>query len=252
MVSRQPFAVPDGTAVAGDPGQGALYDPPAGQDFEGVQVIGSLDDLEGELERGLGPGDQLPAVAAVGPGQLDLGKRLPQAQQRPGCVAVLRRAQHGTTARRAPGIAPDSAPKRLPGAVTAEAPRTADQKITKRYGLRPLPSFKQALRRRLSAAVVLTVPSTPAGYSRFGQEDIYREYLSCRKIFVHYWPHNAPWSVNPPRGWGGCDGMDQRYLRASVRVPGRNRRVAGAIAFESVLLPLQSTLGIANCLCPPR
>jgi hypothetical protein len=55
-----------------------------------VQVIGTLHGLEGELERGPGPGDELARVAAVGPGKPDLGKRLLHVpQQRPGGVAVL-------------------------------------------------------------------------------------------------------------------------------------------------------------------
>ena len=71
MVGGQPLVVSDGPPVPGDPGQRPLDHPAAGQDFEGVQVIGPPDDLDGELERGLGPGDQLPGVAAVGPGQPD-------------------------------------------------------------------------------------------------------------------------------------------------------------------------------------
>jgi hypothetical protein len=51
--------------VARDPGQCALDHPPTGQDLEGVQVTGAIDNLEGELERGLGPGDQLACLAAV-------------------------------------------------------------------------------------------------------------------------------------------------------------------------------------------
>jgi hypothetical protein len=58
VVGGQPLVVADG-AAAGDPGQGALDDPAAGQHLERVQVIGAPDDLKGELERGLGPGDPL-------------------------------------------------------------------------------------------------------------------------------------------------------------------------------------------------
>ena len=55
-----------------------------------MQVIGALDDLEGELEAGFGPGDELAGVAAVGPGQLHRGEGAAQVpQQRPGGVAVL-------------------------------------------------------------------------------------------------------------------------------------------------------------------
>jgi hypothetical protein len=56
-------------------------------------------------------------------------------------VIHVRRSSAGSGLE-APGIALDPTPKRLPGAVTAEARRTADPKITKRYGLRPLPSFQ--------------------------------------------------------------------------------------------------------------
>ena len=74
VVFGEAFVVADGAPAAGDPGQGALDDPPAGQDLEGVQVIGAPDDLDGELEGLLGPGDQLAGVAAVGPGELDRGE----------------------------------------------------------------------------------------------------------------------------------------------------------------------------------
>ena len=47
-----------------------------GQDFEGVQVIGTFHHLEGELERCLGSGDELAGIATVGPGEPDLGERL--------------------------------------------------------------------------------------------------------------------------------------------------------------------------------
>ena len=78
VVGGQPLVVADGPAVPGDPGQGALDDPAAGQHLEGVQVIVAADDLEGELERGGGPGDQFPGADAVGPGQPDRGERLAQ------------------------------------------------------------------------------------------------------------------------------------------------------------------------------
>jgi hypothetical protein len=42
VVGGQSLVVADGAAVAGDPRHGALHDPPAGQDLEGVQVIGRL------------------------------------------------------------------------------------------------------------------------------------------------------------------------------------------------------------------
>ena len=44
-----PLAVADDAAVAGDPGKGTLDDSPAGQDFEGAQVIAELDDNQRQL-----------------------------------------------------------------------------------------------------------------------------------------------------------------------------------------------------------
>jgi hypothetical protein len=81
VVCGQALVVTDGASAAGDPGQGALDDPTAGQHLESVQVTGAEDDLEGELERGLGPGDELAGVDAVGSGEPDRGERLPQVPQ---------------------------------------------------------------------------------------------------------------------------------------------------------------------------
>ena len=92
MVCWQAFVVADGAAAPGDPRQGPLDDPAAGQHLEGVQVIGPLDDFQRQLrlELGLGPGDELAGVSAVGPGEPDRGECFPQVpQQRPGSVAVL-------------------------------------------------------------------------------------------------------------------------------------------------------------------
>jgi hypothetical protein len=90
----------------------------------------------------------------------------PQAQ-RPGQRQRIgqRQAGHGTTARRAPGIALDSTPMRLPGAsaVTAEPRRTADQKITKRYACVLCPVFKQALRQHPSFRQRVALIEWPAG-----------------------------------------------------------------------------------------
>src|SRR6266487_4805740 len=90
VVGGQPLIVSDGAPVAGDPRQRPLHYPPAGQDLEGVQVIGAFHDLQGQPQPGLGPGDRLPGVAAVGPGELDGGERAAQVpQQRFRGVAVL-------------------------------------------------------------------------------------------------------------------------------------------------------------------
>ena len=49
-------------------------DPAAGQDLEGVQVIGSPDDPQGRAGRG----EEFAGVAAVGPGELYAGELAPQ------------------------------------------------------------------------------------------------------------------------------------------------------------------------------
>src|SRR5436309_13041747 len=67
VVCGQPLVVAGGAAVAGDPGQGAPGDPAAGQHLEGVQVTGARDELDGDDERGPGPGDELASVVSLGP-----------------------------------------------------------------------------------------------------------------------------------------------------------------------------------------
>jgi hypothetical protein len=101
-----------------------LHDPAAWQDLEGVQVIGAFDDFQSELERGLGRGDELAGVAAVGPGEPDLGECLLQVpQQRLGGVAVLDAGggdQHGQQQPdRIDGNVPLTAVDLLPGVVAA-------------------------------------------------------------------------------------------------------------------------------------
>lgn len=66
-MSGHPFVVADRLPVPGSPGQRPLDYPPAGQHFEGVQFIAAFDDLKGELERGLGLGDELAFAAASRP-----------------------------------------------------------------------------------------------------------------------------------------------------------------------------------------
>ena len=74
--------------MRGDPGQGALDDPAAGQDLEGVRVA-LAGDFQGDLQVG-GPGGELAGVSGISPGQPDTGAAAGQVpQQRPGPVAVL-------------------------------------------------------------------------------------------------------------------------------------------------------------------
>ena len=90
VAGGQAFVVADGPAVLADPGEGALDHRAAGQDLEGVQVTGAPDDLDGELERAGGPGDELAGIDAVRPGQLDRGEGAAQVPQQGLCgVAVL-------------------------------------------------------------------------------------------------------------------------------------------------------------------
>jgi hypothetical protein len=92
VVGGQAFVVAGAAAVAGDPGQGALDDPAAGQDLEGVQGIGPFDDFDGQVQPGGRPGEQLPGVASVGPGPADaVAGPVQVEQQRAGGVAVLDR-----------------------------------------------------------------------------------------------------------------------------------------------------------------
>jgi len=52
MVPGQVLVVADGAAAPGDPRQGPLDDPAAGEHLEGVQVIGPPDDLQRQLREG--------------------------------------------------------------------------------------------------------------------------------------------------------------------------------------------------------
>jgi hypothetical protein len=56
-------------AALAEPGEGALYDPAAGQDLKVVDALAFADDLDRQREDLGGPGDQLASVAGVGPDQ---------------------------------------------------------------------------------------------------------------------------------------------------------------------------------------
>lgn len=78
------------TAVAADPGKGALDDPALGQDDEAMSIA-ALDDLQGP---GAGPGDHLghlwPLVAGIGEDAFDERKGSPRgAQDLARAVAIL-------------------------------------------------------------------------------------------------------------------------------------------------------------------
>lgn len=78
------------TAVAADPGEGALDDPALGQDDEAVRLA-ALDDLQ-RPAAGLGdnPGHLRPLIAGVGEDALDEGEQAPRRlQQIAGAVAIL-------------------------------------------------------------------------------------------------------------------------------------------------------------------
>jgi len=90
VAGGQVLVVAGGAAVLADPGEGPFHDPAAGQDGEGVQVIGPADDLQGDAQGGSPGGEPVRLVAGVGPGQPHPRAGAAQVpQQRAGGVAVL-------------------------------------------------------------------------------------------------------------------------------------------------------------------
>ena len=69
VAGREAFVVADGPAVLADPGERPLYDPPAGQDLEGVRIAPG-DDLQVHLH-GRGPAAEPAGVDGIGPDQAD-------------------------------------------------------------------------------------------------------------------------------------------------------------------------------------
>jgi hypothetical protein len=63
------FVVDGQPAVLAEPGEGALYDPAAGQDLKVVDALAFADDLERQGEGLLGPGDQLAGIPGISPDQ---------------------------------------------------------------------------------------------------------------------------------------------------------------------------------------
>ena len=76
-----------------------------------------------------------------------------------------RQVQHGTTATKAPGIALDSTTHAITRSLCYHSGDTPDAplKITKRYRLRPLPGFKQALTTWCAISVEACWPGGLAG-----------------------------------------------------------------------------------------
>jgi hypothetical protein len=88
VAGGQVFIVAGGAPVLADPGERALDDPAAGQDFKGMRVA-LRHDLECDLQR-RGPGGQLAGVSGIRPDQADMAAGAVQVpQQWPGRFAVL-------------------------------------------------------------------------------------------------------------------------------------------------------------------
>jgi len=68
------FVVLAQAAVAAEPPEGALNDPALGQHDKACPVVGTLDDLQDAAQEGVSPGDQTPAVGAVGPDFAEAGE----------------------------------------------------------------------------------------------------------------------------------------------------------------------------------
>src|SRR5260370_37175371 len=67
----QAFVIASQAARAAEPGKGAFYNPTFGQDLKTNLIAELSNNLQGPAKAGLDPGDQLTAIAAVGPNQLE-------------------------------------------------------------------------------------------------------------------------------------------------------------------------------------
>ena len=66
---RQAFVIAGEAAEAGHPAEGALHDPPSGQEDEAALGLGSSDDIEGDAVGGRGFGGPLAGVSLVDIGE---------------------------------------------------------------------------------------------------------------------------------------------------------------------------------------
>jgi hypothetical protein len=71
---RQSLIVFAEPSIAAQPPKGALHHPPPRQHFKAVATQGALDHLEEPAAQGIGPTNQLPAIHAISPDQLEPGE----------------------------------------------------------------------------------------------------------------------------------------------------------------------------------
>jgi hypothetical protein len=71
---RQSLIVFAEPSIAAQPPKGALHHPPPRQHFKAVATQGALDHLEEPAAQGIGPTNQLPAIHAISPDQLEHGE----------------------------------------------------------------------------------------------------------------------------------------------------------------------------------
>ena len=80
-------------AVAPEPGEGPLYDPPLRQEEEALRALGPPDNVEANLAPGPQrpyPGDERPSIGLIGPNQAQAGEPVPQdGQQGHGALTIL-------------------------------------------------------------------------------------------------------------------------------------------------------------------
>src|SRR5690242_20446437 len=67
VMFRQAFVVTDTAAMAGDPGQGALYDPTSWRHLETDDIVCSFHDGDRDLDGRRGPVEEFACVASIGP-----------------------------------------------------------------------------------------------------------------------------------------------------------------------------------------